>query len=353
MGWIGGAVELIGMWDAGRKVIPSPYVLACAAGTLYTGSMQAYGRSIASSRPFRARGVATQRGIFALVLWVGLYAPIAVGADPLQVFVSILPQETFVDRIGGSRVTVQALVRPGQSPATYDPSARQMAALSEAALYVRTGVPFENGLMPRIRGSMPNLRIVDARHGITLRSLEGHDHGHEHEHLQDGGHACAADDPHIWLDPLLVKVQADTICSALVAIDPDGRAVYEMNRDAFKRDLDNLDARLRSAMAPLRGRTLMVFHPSWGYFADAYGLKQEAIEIGGKTPAARQLVRTIARAREIGVGVIFVQPQFDRKSAQTVAAAIGATVVPIDPLARDYMRNLETVAAQIEAELAP
>lgn len=253
----------------------------------------------------------------------------AVEAGKLTIFTSILPQEYFVERIGGDRVEVQALVKPGSSPATYEPTPRQMADLSEAKLFFRIGVPFENTFVPKVEGAAGGLRIVDTRRGITLRG----------------------NDPHIWLNPRLVKVQARTIAKALIEADPAGEATYEENLATFLKELAALDTDLVEALARVRGKTFMVFHPAWGYFADAYGLQQEPIEIQGKEPAARQIARMIEMAKDEGVRVIFVQPQFDRSSAERIAEAIGGVVVPIDPLARDYVRNLERVAAMVREAL--
>ncbi|MBD3314523.1 MAG: ABC transporter substrate-binding protein, partial [Chitinivibrionales bacterium] len=102
---------------------------------------------------------------------------------------------------------------------------------------------------------------------------------------------------------------------------------------------------------PLRGRKFFVFHPSFGYFADAYGLKQIAVETGGKEPSARRLANLIDDARQESVKVIFVQPQFSRKAAQAIADAIDGAVVPVDPLAEDYMANLGEIAAKLRAAM--
>ena len=260
--------------------------------------------------------------VFAIAFTVLLSSPVNASEPLLSVFTSILPQEYFVERIGGDRVEVQALVKPGSSPATYEPTPRQMAALSEAEVFFRIGVPFENVFIPKIEGATEGLRIVDTRKGITIRGK----------------------DPHIWLSPRLVKVQAGTIAEALIEIDPAGKTSYEENLAAFLQDLDALDAHLAEALAPIKSKTFMVFHPAWGYFADDYGLEQEAIELEGKDPSAQQLARVIEMATDEGVRVIFVQPQFSMESARRVAEAIGGAVVPIDPLARDYIANLERVA---------
>lgn len=268
-------------------------------------------------------------------------------SEPFQsVFTSILPQEYFVERIGGDRVEVQALVTPGSSPATYEPTPRQMAALSEAEVFFRIGVPFENAFVPKIEGATEGLRIVDTRKGITLRKMKAH-HPEEHGDADGGGQDKEGDDPHIWLSPRLVKVQARTIADALIEVDPAGKVTYEKNLAVFLKDLDALDAHLAEALAPVKGETFMVFHPAWGYFADAYGLEQEPIEIEGKDPSGRQLVRIIEMAKKEGVRVIFAQSQFSMESAKRIAEEIGGAVVPINPLARDYVGNLGQVAEAV------
>lgn len=285
------------------------------------------------------------------------YADAGAGEEEkLKVFVSIEPQAYFVERVGGDRVEVETLVRSGQSPATYEPSPRQMAALSESKLYFRIGVPFENALLPRIEETAPGLKVVDTRAGVPLREMKSHSHtgGSSEDRTGDArreGNGFEGRDPHIWLSPRRVKVQARTLATALAEIDPAGGETYERNYAEFARDLDRLDAELTETLKPVRGKTFLVFHPSWGYFAEDYGLKQEPIEREGKEPSARQLARIIEEAEREGVKVIFVQPQFSRSRAEAVADAIGGEVETIDPLARDYMRNLRSVAARVREAL--
>ena len=269
-------------------------------------------------------------------------APPAEPTGKPLVFVSILPQAEFVQRVGGERVDVAVLLPPGQSPATYEPSPRQMTKLGRAQVYFRIGVPFERALLRKIASAMPKLNIVDTSQGIKLRRMAA---GHDHEH------GAGAADPHTWLDPKLVKIQAGTIAHALTALAPAHAAEFERNLQSFQAELDRLDAKIAATLAPLRGRELFVFHPAYGYFADAYGLKQVAVELEGKEPSARALGALIERAKARGVKVMFVQPQFSSKAAATVARAIGGAVVPMDPLARDYESNLESMAASVRAAL--
>jgi len=255
--------------------------------------------------------------------------------------VSILPQAYFVERVGGGDVDVSVMVHPGASPATYEPTPGQMEQLAGADIYFRIGAPFENVWMDKIMAAHPDLTVVDTRRGITLRTMEaGRQEGSEHE----GHRGKSGKDPHIWMNPRLAKVQARTICDALSEADAGHRADYESNLAAFQTELDALDSYVRDRLARLSARRFMVFHPAFGYFADAYDLQQVPIEVEGKEPGARALAALIERAREEGIKVIFVQAQFGRRSAEAVAEAIGGSVLAVDPLARDYVQNMKKMA---------
>jgi zinc transport system substrate-binding protein len=262
-----------------------------------------------------------------------------------DVFVSILPQAYLVERVGGERVNVHVLVLPGQSPEIYSPTPQQISALSRARLYFRVGVPFENALVSKVRDVMGNLEIVDTREGIELRVMES-DHAHDEVHPHSDGF-----DPHIWLSPVSVKQQASTMAAALARVDPMHAAEYDRNLAHFLGDVDATTARIRANLAPFKGRSFYVFHPAYGYFADAFGLRQVAVEAEGKRPTPKHLQELIGQVKAEGVRTIFVQPQFDRDSAEAIADAVGGTVEPLDPLARDILRNLEEMAAKIEAAL--
>jgi len=265
---------------------------------------------------------------------------------PIPVFVSIQPQAYFVKRIGGDRVRVDVLVKPGGSPATYAPTPKQMARLAAAKVFFRMGVPFENAILPKISRNMPSLDIVDISQGIER--VVSVDHPRKRRSPVRASPLNQNElDPHTWMDPMLVKRQAKVIMKTLMTIDPAGRPIYEENYRKFSKDLTALDARIRKALKVVAGKTIFVYHPAYGYFCRAYGLRQQAVETGGKDPSPKHLTRIIAEAKKKGIRVIFVQPQFSQKKAKSIARAIHGAVVVFDPLAYDYMENLENVADQL------
>ncbi|MDJ0740010.1 MAG: zinc ABC transporter substrate-binding protein [Gammaproteobacteria bacterium] len=280
---------------------------------------------------------ASRVALLMLVVISGL--PLAAPADPLRVFVSVAPMQTLVAAVGGSHVEVRSLVRPGHDPHTYEPTPQQIGALTRAGLYVAVGMPFEAVWLERLRSASPGMRVVDARDGIAVRAR----HAHHHHHGHAGGHDDGGD-PHAWTSPRHIVQMAATIRDSLIALDPVNAADYTGNHARLERDMQALDERIRALLQPYRGRKFFVFHPAWGYFADAYGLQQIAIEHDGKDPGARALVTLIEQARNEQVRVIFVQPQYDRRRAEQVAAAVGGRVVSVDPLAPDYASNLQHVA---------
>jgi zinc transport system substrate-binding protein len=296
--------------------------------------------------------------------WIGLVlcflgvlrASTLLGAGGIPLFVSILPQKYFVEKIGGDLVDVSVMVLPGASEATYEPKPNQMVTLSRAKIYFAIGVPFEKVWLKKIATSNQQLMVVHTDKGIAKRALashpsvsreskEGASEGADH-----GSHGVK--DPHIWLSPPLVEIQARTILKALQKIDPTNQAVYEANYKKFRKELREIDEEIRGMFEGRgKGAAFMVFHPSWGYFADAYGLKQIPIEVEGKAPKPAQMKALIEIAREKAISVIFVQPQFSTKRAEVIAKAIGGRIMVADPLAEDWENNLREQAMKIMTTL--
>ena len=158
-------------------------------------------------------------------------------------------------------------------------------------------------------------------------------------------------DPHVWTSPVLARHMIGRIRDKLTELAPTHAEAFARNHDTYVAELEALDRELHALLDPLPNRNFMVFHPAWGHFADAYGLKQVPIEIEGKDPKPAQLKELIQHARENGIKVVFVQPQFSTKSAELIAREIGGQVAFANPLAEDWMANLRQVADKFEAAL--
>lgn len=286
-----------------------------------------------------------QKLFISLLLLTLLIAP-AVSAAPVPVLVSILPQKWLAEQIGGKLITVKVLLEKGQEPHGMEPTPEQLTALFRSRLYFAIGLEFERGLLEKIKKAESTVQIINTVAEIKkIPMTEEHDaHGH--------GHAGLGLDPHVWLDPQNLQKMASSMASALVKADPTNAAAYQQNAEAVLKELTNLQEELQRKLAPFKGQSFLVFHPAFGYFAHAFGLRQEAVEIEGKSPAPKQLYELIAKAKKEKVKVIFVQPQFDRKNAATIAQAISGKVAALDPLAENIPENLRSMAEQISSALA-
>jgi len=268
----------------------------------------------------------------------------------IVVGVGLLPYRWLVEQIGGDRVEVVTLVKPGDSAELYQPTDAEVTRLMQATVYFRTGMPFESGPWLEALQANPRIRIVDLLAGIPLRPMENHAHGEAADREAHAAHA--ADDPHVWLSPRLLKIQARTVAKTLQGLDPDHAKDYQENLKVLEARLDQADRSIREKLQPLggKGKAMFVFHPAWGYFADEYGLRQVAIQSEGKEPTDQELTELQVQARRQKVKVIFVQPQFASGAAEAVARAIGARVETLDDLAPDAIAGLlQTAEKLVEA----
>ena len=296
-------------------------------------------------------------GLSALVLAIFLMLPSGLFAgEELQVFVSILPQKYFVEQVGGDILNVQSMVMPGADPHTYEPKPQQMVSLTKAKAYFSIGVGFEKVWLPKIKAANPNMPVIPTDEGVKKIPMKVFHHEkktkqlHEKDaHSENDHHGIL--DPHIWTTPSLVMIQAKNILAGLIKIDPNHRLVYEANCRKFIKTLEEIDTEFKTIFSGNKDLAFMVFHPAWGYFAEAYGLKQIPAEIEGKKPKPAQLRYLIEHARKRGIKVIFAQPQLSSQSAETIARAIGGKVVFADPLAYDWVDNIRRQAKAFEAAL--
>ena len=270
-------------------------------------------------------------------------APEVETSDKVGVVVTILPQAEFVENVGGEKVRVTVMVPPGASPHTYEPTPSQMTALAKAEMYaiVGSGVEFELVWMDKLLATNPDMLVVDCSRGIELQEMVAED---EHEHSE-------REDPHIWMSPANAQIMVRNICAGLIETDPGNRRYYEQSRDAYLQQLAEIDREIIDSLAGVENRRFMVYHPAFGYFTREYDLTMIPIEKEGKEPTAASMAHLIEQAEAHDIRVIFAEPQFNPKSAEVVAEAIGGRVVLIDALAKDYIGNLRLIMNEMLSAL--
>lgn len=277
----------------------------------------------------------------AAFLVVALVPSDAFAASPPSVWVTIPPQRWVVEQIAGDLVEVHVLVQPGQSHHTFEPGPKQLAALAEADLYLRLGASSEDLLMRRLNEVTSRPEAVDCSRGVKLVPMSETVSGDVH------GHDAGLPDPHYWLDPSLLAIHAGNAYDALSRLLPGHAEELKARLDTLRAVLETTDRQVAVRLEPWAGRSILVYHPAFGYFTRRYGLLQVSVEVEGKEPTARQLAGLVELAERLGVRSVFLQPQFSGRAPQALAEAIGGTVVHLDPLAEDYPTNLEAMASRI------
>ncbi len=258
----------------------------------------------------------------------------------LNLIVSIQPEMEFVQKIGGDKINTTLMVLAGKSPHTYEPKAIQMKAISNADLYLAIDVEFEKVWLDKFRNQNPKLIIKNIAKDIN-KSAMGTNHSPDHKDTQGL-------DPHIWVDPIKVEQIARNIAEALMAQDPQNKSYYATQLQHYLQEIQTLHGEIQEILKKVpKGSSFMVFHPAWGYFAKRYNLKQLPIEIEGKSPKPRQLIKIIKEAKRKQVKAIFTQPEFSDQMAQTIAKELKIEVIKTSPLAKDWAKNLKYLANAI------
>ena len=271
-----------------------------------------------------------------------LHSVFAEKSDKLNVYVSIMPQKYFADKVGGDLVNVSVLVPSGTSPENFDPSPKQIMQLGSSDVYFTIDIPFENIFLDKIKTGKKKLVIADCDKNVPkLRNPEHKEHEHEHEH----GHQHGEFDPHIWTDPELIKIIAQNMADTFSVTDPAHAATYAANLKNFKDELDTLKDELSLKLAPYKGRIFYVYHSAYTYFAERFGLVQKSIETGEKEPTPAKLRELVNQANQDKVKTIFIQPEFPASGAKRVAEAIGGKTVTMSVLEYDVPANMRKTAA--------
>lgn len=274
----------------------------------------------------------------------------SVNEDKPIVAVSIVPQKTFVKAVAGDLVDVVTMIPPGNSPANYQPSPKEMENFSRASIYFTIGVPTEKAnILPKAKDLNSDIRIVDLAEEVgkvypyRYFGKESNEH-HEHEKHEEEHRHYKGRDPHIWLSPKRVKVIIEVIANELGKLDPENKKVYEKNAKNYIEKLDALDREIKEILSEVESRAFIVYHPAFGYFAEDYNLQMIPIEKEGKKATPKELQKIIDIAKEKNIKVVFYQEEIDSAQAKALAEEVGGRPQKVAPLAPNYIENLRKIA---------
>jgi len=287
----------------------------------------------------------------------------SVGAAEATIAVTIVPQIEMLEAIAGERVEVVEMIPKGFSPANYSPSPSEMRAFSEASIYFSIGVPADiQNILPRAeeRSDLEVVKLferIEAKYPHRYFGEEDADEQHhdneDHQEEADHGHSHAGGrDPHIWLSPARASYMVEIMRDELIELLPEYEVEFKENADQYLEKLAAVDQKNRELLSSYKEEAILVYHPSFGYFTEHYGLKMLSIEKDGKEPGPQHLQQIIENAKEQGIQNVFYQAEIDSTKTRAVAEELNGEIVKLNPLAENYLENLEKMAAEMAAELA-
>ena len=277
-------------------------------------------------------------GLIALVLMLMSCNTSNEQSEKQIISVSILPQKYFVEMLAGDQYEVNVLVPPGSSPASYDPTPKQLRDLNKSEFYLKMGhLGFEKAWMESIKKNHKDMKIIDLATGCSLiqgeESEEEHAaHGHDHSH--------AGIDPHIWMSPKSALILAENTAKAITRFDPACQDLIQQNLDSLKAIISELDRDFQAMTDKMENKKFIIFHPSLTYLARDYGLEQIPMEYEGKEPSAAYMKELIDKAKSENIKIVFIQKEFDQDNARQISKDLDARLIQVDPLAEDWEKQM-------------
>ena len=164
---------------------------------------------------------------------------------------------------------------------------------------------------------------------------DDHDDHDEHEEGGHDGHDHDYEfDPHIWLDPILVKQQVNVIRDGLIQVDPDNKEHYEENARIYNDKLDALDMKIGSALSSCQKDTIVPYHNAFTYLGERYDI--HIMALGGMAPdseaSAAEIAEFVDFVKDNDIKVIFSEELVDPRLAEVIAEEANAQVMLFSPL---------------------
>jgi zinc transport system substrate-binding protein len=272
------------------------------------------------------------------------------GTAELSAIVSFYPLYEFTKQVGQDKVNVSLLIPPGIEPHDWEPTVNDLQKMHEADLIVINGIGFESWA-DDIDTVNSDVIIVDTSKGISIIDgdmIKANSDLHDH----------SVGDPHIWLNPVMVKTQVQNIVDALISIDPDNEKFYIQNAKSYQDKLDALDAKIKDELSSCN-KDFIAFHNAFSYFAVEYGLNQHSIVNSNEPnigPTLKTLEAVINLAQTFDIDVVFTEETVDTRTSQVIANEIGARVLVLSPIETigddsDYFLKMENNLSNLKEAL--
>jgi zinc transport system substrate-binding protein len=235
---------------------------------------------------------------------------VSVSRNKLQVFASFYPMYFLAMQIGGDKADVRNITPAGVEPHDYEPSTRDIAQIESGNMLILNGGVEAWGDKMKYNLKGTKVKVITAGAGLLTK------------------------DPHIWLDPILVKQEVVNIEKGFEEIDPKNAAYFQKNAKELNIKLDQLNTDFKQGLSSCQQKDFITSHAAFAYLAGAYGLRQ--ISISGlspdQEPSARQLADIAKFAKENNVKYIFFESLVSPKLSETIASEIGAKTLVLDPI---------------------
>lgn len=265
-----------------------------------------------------------------LLSLIGLGLLTATAQAKLNVVATTPDLASIAKEIGGDHIELTTLAKPSEDPHFVDAKPSFIVKLNHADVLIEGGAELEIGWLPALLDQARNEKLaaepahVACAKGIQLLEIPS-------TLDRSKGDIHAAGNPHYLVDPVNARAVAQHIADAFIALDPKSAEAYRAN---LKKFTDTLDAKLvewQKALEPFKGQQLAAYHNSWLYFANRFGLKIDLFlePKPGVPPTPTHLAEVITKMKADHVRAIIVDPYLNRRTAETVAARTGATVVDV------------------------
>ena len=250
-------------------------------------------------------------------------------------------QEEFIQKIAGMEYEIISLVEKGVNPHDFEPKFSSIKKVNEAIAYFSIGIEFEDSWLKRFKQQNPQMQIFPSNAGIDFINFAQNTHHHEN-HSHDNG------DKHIWLSTSNAKQIATNLYKALSTLNP--QKDYSKAYEALMIEINNTDKIIKENLKNLpKGQKFVVFHPMLGYFAKDYNLEEISIEVEGKSPKMKEMMKVINTIKKENLKIIFAQPEFSTKAAEFIAQESGAKLGYFSPLQTPWAENLIDFSKTLKA----